>query len=168
MDWIMNHMEDADIHDDVTALLAEKSRGGGGAAAEGTATPAAMEQLAARLHRAAVPLCTQGYQGDLQRAMDGSAHEGEDLEAAADAAVSGGGGGGAGGKEGAPEIGAAGEGKYRLMAQVSHLGPNMDHGHYVCHVKKGDKWALFDDDRVAHSPTPPNDKVYMCLYEKLP
>lgn len=175
MDWIMNHMEDADIHDDVTALLAEKSGGGGGGGGAGGGgdegvTPAAMEQLAVYGFTELQCRCAlKATKGDLQRAMDWVfAHEGEDLEAAAAAAVGGGGGGGAGGKEGAPEIGAAGEGKYRLMAQVSHLGPNMDHGHYVCHVKKGDKWALFDDDRVAHSPTPPNDKVYMCLYEKLP
>ena len=65
-----------------------------------------------------------------------------------------------------PGIGAAGDGKYRIMAMVSHLGPNMDHGHYVCHVKKGDKWVLFDDDRVAHSPSPPAEKAFMILYAK--
>jgi ubiquitin carboxyl-terminal hydrolase 5/13 len=41
-----------------------------------------------------------------------------------------------------------GEGKYTLMAVISHLGKNTDHGHYVCHVKKDGQWVLFNDEKV--------------------
>ena len=100
--------------------------------------------------------------GDVERAMDWIfSHEGQDLEAAADEATSG------AKANGPPECGQAGHGTYELMAMVSHIGPNLDHGHYVCHVKKGGKWALFDDDRVAHSPLPPIDKAYLVLYARV-
>ena len=31
-------------------------------------------------------------------------------------------------------------GNYELHAIVSHMGKNTDSGHYVCHIKKGDRW----------------------------
>ncbi len=165
-DWMMTHMDDPDFNDDVTALLTQKQGGGGGGGGgdEGV-TQEGMDALAAYGFSEMQCRCAlKATQGNLERAVDWIfAHEGEDLEAAANGST----GGGAGQKSAVPEIGAAGEGKYQLMAMVSHLGPNMDHGHYVCHVKKGDKWALFDDDRVARSPTPPADKAYMVLYAKL-
>ncbi len=43
-----------------------------------------------------------------------------------------------------------GEGKYSLMAVISHLGKNTDHGHYVCHVKKDSQWVLFNDEKVQY------------------
>ena len=137
MEWVFAHMEDPDFHDDVSALLATKNSGGGAGGASEAAdegvTPAGMEALAVYGFSELQCRCAlKATKGDLQRAVDWVfAHEGEDLEAAADAAV-GGASAGAGAKDDVPEIGAAGEGKYQLMAQVSHLGPNMDHGHYVC------------------------------------
>ena len=90
-------------------------------------------------------------------------------EKAAVAAEIGGGGGGAGGGAPAacPDIGAAGPGQYELIATVSHIGRNTDHGHYVCHVKKDGRWVLFDDDRVALSTKPPLDKAFMYCYRKV-
>lgn len=41
-----------------------------------------------------------------------------------------------------------GEGKYTLMAVVSHMGKSTDHGHYVCHIRKGEDWVLFNDEKV--------------------
>ena len=66
-----------------------------------------------------------------------------------------------------PEYNDIGSGKYRMCAMISHIGRNTDHGHYVCHVKKDDKWVLFDDDRVAHSKAPPFDKGFMYLFKKI-
>jgi Ubiquitin carboxyl-terminal hydrolase len=39
-------------------------------------------------------------------------------------------------------------GKYTLMAIISHIGRNTDHGHYVCHIKKDNQWAFFNDEKV--------------------
>lgn len=35
-----------------------------------------------------------------------------------------------------------------MMAIISHIGRNTDHGHYVCHVKKDNQWAFFNDEKV--------------------
>lgn len=40
-------------------------------------------------------------------------------------------------------------GRYRLLAVVSHMGRSADHGHYVCHVRRGNQWILFNDDVVS-------------------
>lgn len=42
-----------------------------------------------------------------------------------------------------------GSGKYKLLGVISHMGKNTEHGHYVCHVLRDGKWALFNDDKVA-------------------
>ncbi len=77
--------------------------------------------------------------------------------------------------EGAAEGGAAasgdvsaddGEGKYTLVAVISHIGRNTDHGHYVCHIKKGDQWALFNDDKVGRCKQPPLEHGFMYLYRR--
>ncbi|KJA15399.1 hypothetical protein HYPSUDRAFT_207890 [Hypholoma sublateritium FD-334 SS-4] len=38
--------------------------------------------------------------------------------------------------------------QYKLLAFVSHKGPSVHSGHYVAHVKKGDQWVLFNDEKV--------------------
>ncbi|CAE7498314.1 UBP14, partial [Symbiodinium microadriaticum] len=43
-----------------------------------------------------------------------------------------------------------GAGVYSLQGIVSHVGRNTEHGHYVCHIKKGEgKWIFFNDDKVS-------------------
>ncbi|KAK6059889.1 hypothetical protein COOONC_02457 [Cooperia oncophora] len=48
-----------------------------------------------------------------------------------------------------------GSGKYRLVAFISHMGNSPHSGHYVAHVKKEDRWILFNDEKVAISQNPP-------------
>ncbi len=38
--------------------------------------------------------------------------------------------------------------RYRLKAFVSHKGPSVHSGHYVAHIRKGDDWVLFNDEKV--------------------
>lgn len=57
-------------------------------------------------------------------------------------------------------------GKYSLLAIISHIGKNTDHGHYVCHIKKNGIWALFNDEKVAQSKVPPLEHGYMYLYAR--
>ncbi|KAK6728645.1 hypothetical protein RB195_005968 [Necator americanus] len=42
-----------------------------------------------------------------------------------------------------------GSGKYRLVAFISHMGSSPHSGHYVVHVKKDDRWVLFNDEKRA-------------------
>ncbi|KAL9651603.1 hypothetical protein ABK040_001548 [Willaertia magna] len=64
-----------------------------------------------------------------------------------------------------------GNGKYELVAFISHIGTNTSCGHYVCHIKKdignGNKrWVLFNDSKVALSENPPFDMGYMYIYKR--
>lgn len=59
-----------------------------------------------------------------------------------------------------------GEGKYTLIAIITHLGKNTDHGHYVCHIKRGDQWVLFNDDKVSAPRTVPIEHAFMYFYRR--
>jgi len=39
-------------------------------------------------------------------------------------------------------------GVYELVGFASHMGPNTDSGHYVCHIKKNGAWVIFNDEKV--------------------
>lgn len=57
-------------------------------------------------------------------------------------------------------------GKYHLMAIISHMGSSTECGHYVAHVKKGGRWVLFNDEKVAESKSTPFKHGYMYLYAR--
>ncbi|XP_024356450.1 ubiquitin carboxyl-terminal hydrolase 14 [Physcomitrium patens] len=61
-----------------------------------------------------------------------------------------------------------GSGKYRLLAFVSHMGTSTQSGHYVCHVRKNDRWVIFNDCKVAVSGDPPKDMGYLYFFERVP
>ena len=49
-----------------------------------------------------------------------------------------------------PEIGGTKEApvRYALKAFISHKGPSVHSGHYVAHIRVGDEWVLFNDEKV--------------------
>ena len=58
-------------------------------------------------------------------------------------------------------------GLYDLNSFVTHLGPSVDVGHYVCNVKCGEgKWKYFNDAKVAETQEPPIGKGYIYLFRK--
>lgn len=64
-----------------------------------------------------------------------------------------------------------GDGKYTLIAMITHIGKNTDHGHFVCHLRGRDpeqpqQWALFNDENVARSKNPPFDQGFMYFYRR--
>jgi len=59
-----------------------------------------------------------------------------------------------------------GPGKYRLVAFISHIGNNTSCGHYVAHILKDGRWAIFNDETVALSEHPPKDLAYIYLYKR--
>eukprot|EP00850_Spirogloea_muscicola_P004468 SM000019S05012 [mRNA] locus=s19:437352:442456:- [translate_table: standard] len=60
-----------------------------------------------------------------------------------------------------------GPGRYRLLAFISHMGTSTQCGHYVCHVRKEDKWVLFNDSKVAVSSDPPKDMGYLYFFTRI-
>eukprot|EP01026_Neomeris_dumetosa_P037322 TRINITY_DN3020_c0_g1_i1.p1 TRINITY_DN3020_c0_g1~~TRINITY_DN3020_c0_g1_i1.p1 ORF type:complete len:892 (-),score=138.68 TRINITY_DN3020_c0_g1_i1:1653-3944(-) len=59
-----------------------------------------------------------------------------------------------------------GSAQYQLLGFVSHIGANTACGHYVAHVKKGDRWVIFNDEKVAVSFKVPKDVGYMYVYQR--
>ena len=55
-----------------------------------------------------------------------------------------------------------------MITIMMSLGKNTDHGHYVCHVKKDNQWAFFNDEKVAQSKMPPLEHGFMYLYRRNP
>lgn len=60
-----------------------------------------------------------------------------------------------------------GNGRYRLVAFISHMGTSAQVGHYVCHIKKEGQWVIFNDSKVALSQNPPKDLGYLYLYKRV-
>ena len=56
--------------------------------------------------------------------------------------------------------------RYSLQAFVSHMGSSPQSGHYVCHIKEGDDWVIFNDNKVARSERPPKELGYLYLYKR--
>lgn len=59
-----------------------------------------------------------------------------------------------------------GEGKYTMAGMVSHIGKHTGSGHYVAHLKRGDKWVIFNDEKVAISESPPFAHAYLYLFQR--
>lgn len=59
-----------------------------------------------------------------------------------------------------------GNGIYELIGMISHIGKNTGSGHYVCHLKKGGKWAIFNDEKVALSESPPFQHAYLYIFQR--
>lgn len=60
-----------------------------------------------------------------------------------------------------------GPGRYRLLAIISHMGSNTACGHYVSHIRKGGRWVIYNDEKVAASEHPPKSLGYLYLYERV-
>lgn len=56
---------------------------------------------------------------------------------------------------------------YQLKAFISHMGPSTMCGHYVCHIRKDDRWYIFNDNKVAISENPPKELGYLYFYERV-
>ena len=104
--------------------------------------------------------------GNIERAADWLFSHADDLDAAVAQALGQGGGGGGGGEGGGEAAESDGSGEYELLGIISHMGSNTACGHYVCHIKRDGKWALYNDRKVALSESPPLDLGYMYVYQR--
>mmetsp|Transcript_11983 Transcript_11983/g.14538 ORF Transcript_11983/g.14538 Transcript_11983/m.14538 type:complete len:834 (+) Transcript_11983:225-2726(+) len=62
-----------------------------------------------------------------------------------------------------------GKSKYRLRGFISHLGHQINAGHYVCHIfdDTTKQWTLFNDTKVSISKNPPIKHGYAYFYERM-
>lgn len=66
-----------------------------------------------------------------------------------------------------PSVLEDGDGKYKLIGLVSHIGKNTGSGHYVAHLRKDEGWVIFNDEKVAISENPPTPHAYLYLYKRI-
>jgi ubiquitin carboxyl-terminal hydrolase 5/13 len=58
---------------------------------------------------------------------------------------------------------------YQLFALISHKGTSSHCGHYVAYVRKGGRWALYNDSTVVEVPdiTSAAQQAYIYVYQRL-
>lgn len=59
-----------------------------------------------------------------------------------------------------------GDGRYNMIGMISHIGKNTGSGHYVAHLKRNDKWVIYNDEKVALSENPPIQHAYLYLFQR--
>ena len=152
VEWICGHMEDADLNDpilihpihpiDAPQVGPCGGGGKGGGEAHGAAE-SVVKLIAMASHQKQADEALKACQGNL------------DVRDCGNAVV-----------EDGAEVGVAEyKAQYRLKGLVSHVGRSTSCGHYVCHIKKDDRWTIFNDRVVALSEQPPFGLGYIYLYE---
>ncbi|KAH9312648.1 hypothetical protein KI387_027683, partial [Taxus chinensis] len=68
--------------------------------------------------------------------------------------------------EGNPNVVSNAQTEYKLMGFVSHIGTSTQCGHYVAHIVKEGRWVIFNDCKVAVSSDPPKDMGYLYFFER--
>eukprot|EP01004_Peranema_trichophorum_P006623 NODE_543_length_2612_cov_74.803937_g466_i0.p1 GENE.NODE_543_length_2612_cov_74.803937_g466_i0~~NODE_543_length_2612_cov_74.803937_g466_i0.p1 ORF type:complete len:812 (+),score=207.62 NODE_543_length_2612_cov_74.803937_g466_i0:55-2490(+) len=150
LNWVLQHLDDADINSPLPSTKA-----GPTANAEDVENLMAMgfiEQQA----KAALIAC----QNDVQRAVDWLFSHADDLDAACVQAL------GTDTTASTNQTTEDGRGEYTLMGFISHLGKNTSCGHYVCHLRKGGRWVLFNDQKVGIAENPKRGMAYLYLFRR--
>ncbi|KAG0363135.1 hypothetical protein BGZ54_008300 [Gamsiella multidivaricata] len=156
MDWLIQHMEDPDIDEPIATNTNASSP---------SVNPEQIAQLADMGFtdkQAKKALKETG--GDMERAVEWlfshmdtpiDDDEGESVAPAPAAA------------EGqAPHLNAEKKGRYQLASFISHKGPSIHCGHYVSHIRRGDRWILFNDNKVVVDPKAPIGDAYMYIFKR--
>ncbi|KAG0058994.1 hypothetical protein BGZ89_000800 [Linnemannia elongata] len=156
MDWLIQHMEDPDIDDPIVT-----SAPTGGAP---EANPEQISQLADMGFtdkQAKKALKETG--GNMERAVEWLFSHMDtpmDDDEEATPAVA------AGGQTQAIVGDVTKKGNYHLASFISHKGPSVHCGHYVSHIKKGNQWVLFNDNKVVDDPKAPIDNAYIYIFKR--
>jgi len=161
MEWVFAHMEDPDFNDPLPPPGAAPAPGTGPGAGPDPEAAAMLESMGFTRDQASVALGQTG--GNVERAADWLFSHADGLDAAIAAAK---GDQGASAAPGAPAAVEDGVGEYELVGFASHMGPNLGSGHYVAHVRKGGRWYIYNDRKVAESRDPPLDLGYLYLYRR--
>eukprot|EP01036_Dinobryon_divergens_P026939 gene26942-35638_t len=188
MNWVFEHMEDPEFNDPVIPPLPKLISNSNNVSETSTARSA----LAAIDPEVISIITSMGYTEEqtraallatdynIERAADWLFSHLDDLDVAVAEVLStqlGGGGESTGGQSvgsssdrsqlGKPIDADDGNGQYALVAVISHIGRNTDHGHYVCHVKKDNQWVLYNDDKVGKCKSAPLEHGFMYLFRRI-
>ncbi|XP_050419844.1 ubiquitin carboxyl-terminal hydrolase 5 isoform X2 [Adelges cooleyi] len=149
--WLMEHISDSDFDAPFVPPGAESKSCGFEPNEE-----AATMIMSMGFERSHVISALKATENNLDRALDWiMSHGPEDVSALIDAPASS-----------VPTY-RDGQGVYKLMALISHMGSSSTVGHYVCHIKKEGRWVIFNDEKVAVSQNPPLDLGYLYIYKRI-
>lgn len=151
MNWVMEHMEDADFGLPFEVPGAKKS-------SSFTANEEALAMIMSMgFTREQALKALKATDNNVERAVEWIFSHAEELDAPMET-------------DDQPAPGQEyrdGSGKYQLVAFISHMGTSTMVGHYVCHIQKEGKWVIFNDEKVALSEHPPMDLAYLYLYKRI-
>jgi len=154
MNWVMEHMGDADFSDPLQLPNQNKNSTGGFTPNEEAVTM--IECMGFTRDQAIKAL--KNTENNIERAADWIFSHADDLDApmeteepVADATPTC--------RDGAP--------RYKLCGFISHMGTSSMVGHYVCHILRDGKWVIYNDEKVALSEKPPRDLGYLYLYRRV-
>lgn len=158
MEWVLAHMGDSDFNDPPTSsVVPQRPEANPEAVGMLTSMGFTVEQASAAL---------QASNQSLERAADWLFSHSDDLSSAVQAVQS------KAGEESHPAGGvdlslSDGVGRYRLVGFISHVGKDTGCGHYVCHIRKEDRWVIYNDEKVAFSAHPPIGLGYAYVYRRI-
>ncbi|KAJ7256532.1 ubiquitin carboxyl-terminal hydrolase 14 [Mycena haematopus] len=160
MEWLFAHMEDPDIDAPI-----QPTAGGAAGGPEPTADQIAMLSdmgfTSAQARKA-----LRETSGNAERAVEWLFNHPDDT--GADDAPSS-----TAAPASAPVVGGTRDvpAKYKLKAFISHKGPSVHSGHYVAHIRTGDVWVLFNDEKVVkadeESVKDLKKLAYLYVFEKV-
>ncbi|KAJ6502176.1 hypothetical protein C8R45DRAFT_975636 [Mycena sanguinolenta] len=161
MEWLFAHMEDPDIDAPIPTT---------GSGAAGAPEPTA-DQIAMLSDMGFTPAqarkALRETSGNAERAVEWLFNHPDDTGADDSAPAS------TGVAEPAPAVGGTKNvpAKYKLKAFISHKGPSVHSGHYVAHIRAGDTWVLFNDEKVVkadeESVRELKKLAYLYVFEKV-
>lgn len=163
MEWVFEHMSDANFNDPIEAANAIKSK----ASENGEPHPQeAIASLAAMgFSEVQAKAALTATDGSLERAADWLFSHTDGLDAAVQGVLTETeGSGAASGSDSIQHL--DGEPKYEIVGFASHLGSNTSCGHYVAHIRKEGRFVLFNDTKVAVSQRPPMDLGFLYVYRR--
>jgi len=152
MNWLLSHMDDPDINDPISNDLRASEQSVDEASVQTLISFGFPEDVAIKALKASG--------GNIEQATDWIfSHPEASSTAPADSSTS---------NVNADNTHVSdGSGRYKLMAFVSHMGTSTHCGHYVAHVLKDGRWAIFNDSKVAASVDLPKDMGYLYFFQRI-
>jgi len=152
-DWLMQHMDDPDID-----VPIPKKSGSGNSAQFSQESVSMLMEMGFSVNQAKKAL--KECDGSAERALDWLFNHpddmGEDVSASASSE---------------PAVPAKKKDdrapNYQLMAFIVHIGNSVHSGHYVCFIRKEDKWIQFNDRKVTETSVDNSPVAYMYFYQKV-
>ena len=173
MNWLLSHMEDADINDPIPAPTTSSTASSSSSSSSAPAPPADLiEQLSSMgFDHARCVYALQQTNNSVDRAIEWLFSHADDPLPTSNASSAS----SAPNSSASPASIPVTSSGYRLYAVITHLGTSTAVGHYVCHLRGEDgKWVLFNDEKVSEVESDDDgvgkgmDRAYMIILQRIP